>query len=254
MNNRTESQLLSGVKRKDWALPEKTRFEQALIKGCELKNTNLAYPIFDQSLLQDCTFEKSDFSNARFFSATELVRCTFRNIDFRAAGLNDSVFRQCTFIKCDFRQSPFNDCVLVDCLFDTCKIIDNTFDAGKLENCSFSGKLQEVNFVAEQPNTMLRADFSACILDYVTFKNCNLEQISPPTDSRHLYVRDLAERARKALAQVTSQPESPQNNLLKRRLKNLAMQRSGIFNLKNLVEVEGQEFADQLISLLQQPG
>ncbi len=249
-----ESIVLGGLSQEGLVLQEKTRFKGELIRSCRLKDATLSASIFDDCLLEDCSFEKTDFREVRFFHKSTLRNCHFQSADFRGSGLNDSIFNNCTFIKCDFRKSYFNDCSFINCAFERCKIIDNTFNVANVRDCKFSGKLQDVNFVAEQPNTMLRADFEKCVFDFVLFKNCNIEQIAPPADDQHIYFKDLAERSRKALTIVLAQPESPTTKLLKRRLKNYAMQRGGVFNLKNLAEAEGKEFAEQLIDLLMQSG
>ncbi len=253
VSNRIESKTLSGLEQDGLVLSEKTLFKSESIQACKLKNSKLSYPIFDGCLLENCVFESSNFSNSRFFNMTMLNLCDFKNVDFRSTGLNDSVFNGCTFIKCDFRQTAFNDCTFNNCTFDNCKIIDNTFNAKKIQNCKLVGKLQEVNFTSEQPNTLLKVDFGECKLEYVTFKNCNLEEVVPPTDTQHIYFRDLSERAKKALSYMETQPDSSINTLLKRRLKSFSTQRGGIFNTKNLETIEGPEYSKLLISLLTDP-
>lgn len=253
MSEHIESSVLSGLSQEGLVLEEKTRFQGELIRACRLKNASLSAPIFDDCLLEDCSFEKTDFSEVRFFHKSTVRNCQFHSVDLRNSGLNDSLFNDCTFVKCDFRKTYFNDCTFINCTFENCKIIDNTFTVANVRDCKFSGKLQDVNFVAEQPNTLLRADFEKCVFDFVSFKNCNIEQIVPPADKQHIYFKDLAERARKALTFVLAQPESPTTKLLKRRLNHYAMQRGGVFNLKNLAEAEGKEFAEQLIGLLMPP-
>ncbi|NWB90423.1 pentapeptide repeat-containing protein [Pseudomonas agarici] len=250
MNNRIESKILSGLEQDGLVLLEKTFFKSESIQTCKLRNSKLSYPIFDGCLLENCVFEKSDFSNSRFFNVTILNLCDFKNVDFRSAGLNNSVFDSCTFVKCDFRKTAFNECTFNNCIFDQCKIINNTFNAKKIKNCKLIGKIQEITFTSEQPNTLLRIDFGRCELDYVNFENCNLEEIVPPVDTQHIYFKDLSDRAKKALSYLMTQPDSSINILLKRRLKNFSTQRGWIFNIKNLETIEGQEYSKRIISLL----
>lgn len=251
--SRVASTVLSEVTRDGLVLPAKTRFSGEVIRACHLKNADLSAPIFDDCMLEDCTFEKCDFGNVRFFHGSVLKNCRFKHVDLRAGGLTDSVFSDCIFTRCDFRGTFLGACSFTHCTFDNCKIIDNSFDAANTRHCTFSGKLHEVNFVAKQPGTALRADFEGCILDFVAFGNCSLEHIVPPRDARHLYFKDLSARASKALAHVLAQPECATTKVLKRRLEHYATQRGGILNLKNLEEIEGKAFAEQLMQLLGSP-
>lgn len=251
VSEKIPSKVLSGVEQDGLVLPKKTRFENELISGCKLKNANLCDPIFDQCVLENCDFEKADFSGSRFFNKTSLTRCSFKNADFQASGFSNSKFENCTFVKCNFREASLKDCTFVSCTFSQCKIIDNSFNAKNITNIKFIGKLQEVRFISDQPNTPISVDFELCKLDYVTFENCNLENIIPPAEAKHVFFKDVAARAKKALTVISAEPESQINKILKRRLLKLTTQRGAVFNTDNLEEYEGAEFTARFISLLQ---
>lgn len=251
VNDKMPSFVLSGIQQDGLVLPKKTRFEKERVIDCKLKDAKLSDPIFDQCILESCSFEKSDFSGSRFFNKTLLAHCHFKTVDFQASGFSNSKFENCTFIKCNFREASLKDCEFSNCIFTQCKIIDNSFNASKIKNLKFSGKLQEVSFISEPPNTPLLVDFELCKLDWVTFTDCDLEQIIPPADPQHIFFKDVSVRARKALALIISEPESPINKLLKRRLQKLTTQRGALFNIKNLEEYEGPEFTKQFIEFLQ---
>ncbi|MCD7042234.1 MULTISPECIES: pentapeptide repeat-containing protein [Pseudomonas fluorescens group] len=251
MTEKMQSTVLSDMQRNGLVLPKKMRFEKERISDCKLKEAKLSDPIFDQCVLENCTFEKSDFSGSRFFNKTLLTNCSFKTVDFQASGFSNTKFQDCTFIKCDFREASLKDCELSNCTFTQCKIIDNSFNAKNIANLKFAGKLQEVNFVSDQPNTPLLADFELCKLDYVTFQNCDLEKIVPPKDTQHIFFKDVSARARKALVLISSEPDNQINKLLKRRLQKLTTQRGAILNIKNLEDYEGPDFTKQFITLLQ---
>ncbi|NWC93316.1 MULTISPECIES: pentapeptide repeat-containing protein [unclassified Pseudomonas] len=251
MSEKIPSKVLSGVEQDGLVLPKKTRFENELISGCKLKNAKLCDPIFDQCVLENCDFEKADFSGSRFFNKTSLTHCSFKNTDFQASGFSNSKFENCTFVKCNFREASLKDCTFANCTFSQCKIIDNSFNAKNITHIKFIGKLQEVNFISDQAYTPLSADFELCKLDYVTFENCNLENITAPTEAKHIFFKDVAARAKKALTIISSEPESQINKILKRRLLNLTTQRGAVFNTDNLEDYEGVEFTARFISLLQ---
>ncbi|AMS19319.1 hypothetical protein AYK59_04035 [Pseudomonas synxantha] len=251
VSNKMPSTVLSGVQQDGLVLPKKTLFEKESIIDCKLKDAKLSDPIFDQCVLESCMFEKSDFSGSRFFNKTLLTNCSFKTVDFQGSGFSNSQFKDCTFIKCNFKEASLKDCEFSNCTFTQCKIIDNTFSASKITSIKFSGKLQEVAFIADQPNTPLLADFKLCKLDWVTFENCDLLQITPPADTQHIFLKDVSVRARKALASIASEPDNQTNKLLMRRLQKLTTQRGALFNIKNLEAYEGPEFTKQFIALLQ---
>lgn len=251
VSEKITSKILSGVEREGLVLPTKMLFENEFIGSCKLKNSKLSDPIFDQCDLEDCEFEKTDFSGSRFFNKTTLIKCTFKNVDFQTSGLNNSEFESCTFTKCNFRETSLKGCRLSNCTFTQCKIIDNSFNAKKIANIKFTGKLQEIYFISDQPNTPLLVDFELCKLEYVTFQNCNLENIIPPADPQHIFFKDVSARAQKALALLSSEPDNQVNKILKRRLQKLTAQRGAVFNIESLENYEGLEFTTRFISLLQ---
>lgn len=245
--------MLSGIKKIGLVLPEKSRFSDGRIVGASLVKSQLSQPIIDRCEFEACRFEKTDFSNSRFFHETRLKDCEFINVDFRVSGLNDSQFEYCIFSKCDFRQTSFVDCQFKNCKFLNCTIVDTVFAVKNILNVTFTGKLKEVKFTADEKNTPLYVDFKECYLDAVSFQNCDLETVVPPEDARHAYFRDISCRAKKAIDSISTPPESPSHAILKRRLLKLSAQRGAILNIKNLEDSEGIEMATMLLSLLNGP-
>lgn len=231
------------------ALPAKSRFVGEQIQDLQLRGVNLAAPIFEACILQRSTFERCDFSGARFFARNIVEDCQFTRVDLGSSGLNDTVFRRCVFERCDFRQSRFDACVLEDCTFINCRIIDTGFPAAATTGCRFEGVLREVRFSAAAP-VQLDADFSACVLDYVSFENCRLDTVTPPRDPRHVCLPDVAARARRALQTLTAVPEDASTKVLTRRLRRYAQLPGDILNLDNLRHVEDPAVAEALIAAL----
>lgn len=230
-------------------LPPKSRFVGEQIEDLQLRGVNLADPLFDACTLRRSSFEHCDFSGARFFARNIVEDCQFTRVDLGSSGLNDTVFRQCVFERCDFRQSRFDACVLEDCTFINCRIIDTGFPAAATRRCRFEGVLREVRFTAAAP-VQLEADFSACVLDYVSFENCRLDTVTPPRDPRHVFLPDVAARARRALETLTAAPEDASTKVLTRRLRRYAQLQGDILNLDNLRHVEEPAVAAALIAAL----
>ncbi|MCF7751904.1 pentapeptide repeat-containing protein [Bacillus subtilis subsp. subtilis] len=233
-------------------LPAKSRLVGEQIVDLQLRGAALSGPIFEACTLQRSTFERCDFSGARFFARNIVDACQFTRVDLGASGLNDTVFRQCVFERCDFRQSRFDGCVLEDCTFLDCRIIDTGFPAAATTGCRFEGVLREVRFSASAP-VRLDADFSACVLDFVSFENCRLDTIIPPRDPRHVFLPDVAARARRALAALSTVPEDASTKVLTRRLRRYAQLQGDILNLDNLRHVEEPAIAAALIAALTGP-
>jgi uncharacterized protein YjbI with pentapeptide repeats len=189
-------------------------------------------------------------SQIPIFHKARLKDCEFINVDFRVSGLNDSQFKYCVFTKCDFRQTSFVGCQFKNCKFLNCAIVDTVFTVKNILNVKFTGRLEEVNFIADGEITPLYVDFKECYLDAVSFRNCDLGTVVPPEDTRHAYFRNVSCRAKKAIESIYTRPESPSNTILKRRLLKLSAQRGAIFNIKNLEDSEGIEMATMLLSLL----
>lgn len=234
-------------------LPHKSTFVAEHIDGLRLRRVNLQSPIFDGCTLQQSTFEACDFSNARLFNRNHIEDCRFTRVNFRVCGLGSTVFRACVFEKCDFRGSHFDNCILEACTFINCRIVDTNFPAASIKGCRFEGKLEDVRFITPGITAALDADFSDCILDYVSFQNCCLDAVIPPRDLRHVYLPDVALRARRALEALLAAPETASTKVLTRRLRRYAQMQGDILNLDNLRHVEDPPVAEALIAALSAP-
>lgn len=231
-------------------LPARSRFVGEHVEGLHLRGASLGAPLFERCTLQRALFEGCDMSGVRFFERTVVDGCQFTRVDFRASGLNDTVFRGCVFDTCDFRQSRFDACVLDGCTFINCRIVDTGMPAHATAGCRFEGVLKDVRFVATGAPVSLDADFSACVLDYVSFENCRLDTIIPPRDPRHVFLPDIAARARRALEALSAAPADASTKVLTRRLRRYAQMQGDILNLDNLRRVEEPAVAEGLIAAL----
>jgi len=231
-------------------LPARARFVGEHIEGLHLRGVSLEAPLFERCTLQRTVFEGCDMSEVRFFERTVMEACKFTRVDFRASGLNDTVFRGCVFDTCDFRQSRFDACVLDGCTFINCRIVDTGIPAHATTGCRFEGVLKDVRFVAAGTAALLDADFSACVLDYVSFENCRLDNVIPPRDPRHVFLPDIAARARRALEALSAAPADAATKVLTRRLRRYAQMQGDILNVDNLRHVEEPAVAEALIVAL----
>jgi len=231
-------------------LPDRSRFVGEHIEDLHLRGATLGQPLFERCTLQRSVLEGCDMSGVRFFERTLVDACQLTRVDFRASGLNDTVFRGCVFDTCDFRQSRFDACVLDGCTFINCRIVDTGMPAHATTGCRFEGALKDVRFVAAGAPALLDADFSGCVLDYVSFENCRLDKVIPPRDPRHVYLPDIAARARRALEAVSAAPADAATKVLTRRLRRYAQLQGDILNLDNLRHVEEPAVAEALIAAL----
>jgi len=229
-------------------LPLKSRLHGECLQSLVLRRARLQAPIFDHCEIRDSVFDGCDLSNARFFGATRVQSCRFTRVDFRSAGLNDTVFIDCSFIRCDFRGSHFDDCAMEHSRFEACRISGTRMHADRVRACRFEGTLRDVHFIGSGQDSQLEVDLSQCVLDDVSFEGCSLDRVIPPAEEHYLYLPDVGARAQRALRSGTIDPA--RQALLLRRLRRYAQQQGTIINVEQLRQIEGAELADALLACL----
>lgn len=232
-------------------LPLKSLLRGEHLQSLALHRARLQAPIFDHCTISDSAFDGCDLSNARFFGATRVESCRFTGVDFRSVGLSGAVFVDCHFVRCDFRGSRFDDCTLQGSHFDACRIIDTGLHADRVKACRFEGILRDVRFIGSGRGSSLHVDLSGCVLDGVSFEDCSLDRVIPPSDNRHRYLPDVGARAQRALHGGTVDPAG--QPLLLRRLRRYAQSQGTIINVEQLRLIEGPELAEALLACLDDP-
>lgn len=84
---------------------------------------------------QDCTFGAARLDERRM-SGGDFAHCTFANISFKKALVQDTAFLDCVFIGCYFRRTELSGCRFVGCRF-----IDCNFNHIAIKSCDFKHSL-----------------------------------------------------------------------------------------------------------------
>lgn len=207
----------------------RTIFYDVRLKNCHFKNIDFGVLFSDNCLIENCIFEK---------------------VDFRSSALVSVKFINSRFVNCDFRGLDFKTGQFENVIFNKCKIIDIQIEPANLKNVTYTGKLLDVRFIAKRPQTKLLVDLSNCKLDFVSFENCDLTPTKLPQDKNYFYISDMKTRGQRALDELAYAPESEVKKVLTRRLKKFSQQNQYIFNIKNFIEIEGQDVAIEFFKLL----
>lgn len=231
-------------------LSEGEQIRNKEIKNCTINKLICPNLTFWKSTIKNCLFKNTDLSGIGFFEKCIIEDSIFEKVNFNSAAFASVTFLNCHFLNCDFRGVYFNTSVFENIIFENCKIIDTEINPSNLKNIIYIGKLIDARFISQIPNTKLLADFSNCKLDIVSFENCDLTQVKPPIDKNYIYIRDLKLKSIKALKELQSWPETSIKKIIIRRINYYSKQNEYILNVKNFIEIEGKEIAEQFFKIL----
>ncbi len=179
------------------ALMKKCRFMESDVRGTTFVEADLSESFFLNGSLQHCDFSRANLSSATLigvnadkslFRGAELTNirllneCSFQNADFSnarltQANLRGSDFSKSTFEKADISGTDFSECHLDEANFYRSIAKETQFSKANLTNARmvainlFGGSLQK----AHLDNTDLRGA-NLCMVDFmkVKFKNTNI--------------------------------------------------------------------------------
>ena len=135
---------------------------------------------FDRVVFDGCSFAEADFSGA-VVKRSEFRRCRFRATLFEDMdwGGPDTVFTDCVFDSCRFEGrlrlwvSTFRSTRFVDC-----RLSNVDFGQSPFHGCSFSGRLESVQFAGPNaPHKQLPSTRDAAF--DVDFREADLRDLSP---------------------------------------------------------------------------
>lgn len=246
--------LESGISIDNELFSDIVRYEQVMISGATIKNSNVGSPIFWNCNLNQLVFDSCDLTNARFFAGSTIDHCTFIRSDLRSIGIakGEAVFTNCEFSSCDMRGMTLENATFIDCTFVKCRFNDRILQAANIVNCSFSGKLVDITFEGNGKQKLI-ANFENCILDGVRFVNCDLTQCIPPKSQNHLYVEQVASRVKNAMTKIDNDPNlsDDERKVLVRSLRKLEHMEQYIFNTLHMEKIYGDVFVKQFLSSLE---
>ncbi|MEW4371963.1 pentapeptide repeat-containing protein [Paenibacillus kandeliae] len=247
------SRLESGMSADNALFSDMVRYEHETISGATVSNSNMGAPIFWNCQLQQLVLDSCDLNNARLFAGCTIDQCTFTRCDLRAVGIaqGEAVFTHCTFSSCDMRGMTLENATFIDCTFYKCRFNDRILQVENIVRCSFTGKLVDITFEGNGKQKLI-ANFEHCILDGVQFIGCDLTECIPPTSKNHLYVEQVSERARHAMAVINddSNLTEEQRKVLVRYLRKLEHMEQYIWNTAHMKNIYGDDFVETLFRSL----
>lgn len=174
------------------------------------------------SFFNEVKFESVDFSNMVDLG-NEFRGCTFKSCKFNVAalGYNGTKFTNCSFNACNFSRAIFIRAEFILCTFNDCKLKGVDFNASSFENCTFSGKVQEVWFrggyallshirefgVAKENKMKNVSFFDATLVDVTFSNNCNLSSIVLPASGQYFLYNNWLNRLEKLKETIVGWPK-----------------------------------------------
>lgn len=161
--------------------------------GCDFSKSRFvsgSLGIVDQTVFEDCSFDRADLRGATLLGNARFVRCTFRGARIRGW-------------RADYAE-------FVDCVF-----------AGRLEDCVFCGRPNSMAWkVDRDQNEFSGNDFSAADLVHVSFEwGIDVHVQRWPASSEYVLVDQAQDRIRSVRAVVARWPEDGRRELALRLLR-----------------------------------
>lgn len=160
-------------------------------KRLHFKNCNLSGVTMLGGKIEGCVFEACNLDRISFFG-TAISNTRFEDCSLKSAhmGGHIPVLRQeCSFEQIEFdcsnlEASTHSDEKYTNCIFRNCRVDGVEFRGAVFKDCKFTGKLRNVLFERDYAfgkrtsvhNTMLRCDFTSCLLVNTYFRNIDLDK------------------------------------------------------------------------------
>lgn len=207
-------------------ISEDTKFENMDFVQYDFSMSDLSEVVFEYVNFSNCIFNKTVCKNTRFWG------CFFDDCTFSRVDLSDTYIgawgggqNNCKFVKCKLGKA-FSGSYITNAVFDHCKIKGCMLFCLYMENVRFSGLIDDLmirkmsieditrNQTAAKATEVIAKilhvikrddidvskvqvkdiDFSMATMQFLDFSECELQNIVPPTDDKHLLIdKDLHE-------------------------------------------------------------
>lgn len=265
-------------------ISEDTKFENIDFVQYDFSMSDLSEVVFENVTFRNCTFDKTICKKTRFWS------CFFEDCIFSKVDLSDTYIgawgggqNNCKFIKCKLGKT-FDSSYITNVVFDHCKIKRCIFFCLYMERVRFVGLIDELMIrkmsVKEitQHQTPAKAtevitkilhiikqdtidvpkvqvkdiDFSSATMQFLDFSECELRNIIPPADDKHLLIdKDLCEITKYVSDEIEKSWYNTDNQSWALNcVKNIQEQAPvTIVCWHDFKHFENEEFADRLMEL-----
>lgn len=246
-----------------------TWFTNLSLEGLDFSGSYLKGLFFSGCQVKDCVFDKSNCENSLIWE-TVFSECSFRKADLRGAGLGlvpkkkRNQFEGVDFTEADLRSTLYSPpgAEFHDCTFRKARLSKLDFGGSVFETCVFEGKLEDLQFYrtgfrAEgfPPNEMNNVDFSQAELRFVEFRGLNLTNVRWPNSEEHLLVNDYGAVLEYLLDNLKGRSDLASRKFIavlgNDRKWMGAHQKQGIFNMRDLTEIGGEDGARMLTHMIQ---
>lgn len=218
---------------------------------------------FIDCVLTNCVFDECSCKDIRFWSTT-VSDSTFRSTDLRQSvlgavqGRNRNTFRNVNFSAADLRQTVYVSADFQACWFSYAKLDRVDFQGSTFANCTFEGELREVLFYRKgfkgeeyPPNKMVGVDFSRGKLRWCAFRGLDLDDVTFPNDEDHIVLNDYPEMLDRLLRSLRGREDVGSKRMVAvfTDARKWAGNR-GILNKKDLLEMGGEAGLKAVLEIL----
>lgn len=124
---------------------------------------------FKDSLISDCTFQKSRFSIGAIagciVTGSRFIECSYRDLS-----VTETEFRNVTFEDCDLSKMLIKDCRFIGCFFQNCITSNKLFEASLVLDCGFENTELELRTIISNFGITTNQLESSPFRDFPTFK------------------------------------------------------------------------------------
>lgn len=256
---------------RELVVPRRDPDEIVEIRGVHWKGLDLAKSQLESLRFHDCVIENCSFDNARCRDwrlwGSSVVETSFRGSDLREAALGGvagerrNAFRRVDFSRADLRRTAYVSADFTDCLFAAAKLVKVDFGGSVFVDCTFVGKLEEVEFYRHAfrgehfpPNEMRGVDFRHATLRFVEFRGLDMASVKWPEGDDHVVIENYVVTLDRAIAKLQGRDDLPSRRLsaLLAVMRKWAgpNQRVGVVSKLDLIEAAGETAVAEVKKLM----
>lgn len=174
-------------------------FSDAALRKVDFSKARLDFSVWNDCSFEQVRFDGAKLQNVRFFGC-RFVDCSFRSTSLRDASLSvgrngtETEIIRTVFEKADFKGASCHNLVLRSTSFLNCKLDGFVFDSALWDQVDISGECDELTFrgmPGEPDRNRLHVDFSKANVTWLNANNgVDLTAVTLPADGSCLVIKD----------------------------------------------------------------
>lgn len=174
-------------------------FRDAALRRIDFSKARLDFSVWNHCSFEQVRFDGAKLQNVRFFGC-RFVDCSFRSTSLRDASFSvgrngtETEIIHTVFEKADFKGASCNNPVLRSTSFLNCKLDEFVFDGALCDHVDIIGQYDELTFrgMPDKPDrNRLLVDFSKANLTWLNANNgVDLSSMTLPEDGSCLVIKD----------------------------------------------------------------